>query len=136
VPTEIEKPGVLKRTIDRLLTYELSFKNAQIEQETDACASELAGPDPTPIERMLAEVAAICWIDLRLRETNLALAMKKGVSRELIECHQKLITHAHRRLMATLRTLAVVRKLAVPAIQVNVAGQQVNQQFVAPPGKP
>jgi hypothetical protein len=133
VAAEIKKPGVLKWTIDRLLTYELSFKNAQIERETDAFAGEMAGPDPTPIERTLAEVAATCWLDLRTKETNFALAMKKGISRELAECHQKFISHAHHRLMSTLRTLAVVRKLAVPAIQVNVARQQVNQQLVAPP---
>jgi hypothetical protein len=36
------------------------------------------------------------------------------------------IDRTHRRLMASLKTLATVRKLALPAIQVNVARQQVN----------
>jgi hypothetical protein len=42
------------------------------------------------------------------------------------EHHQRRIDRAHRRLMATVRTLAMVRKLATPSLQLNVARQQVN----------
>ena len=38
--------------------------------------------------------------------------------------HQRRIDRAHRRLLATLKTLATVRRLAVPAVQINLAHQQ------------
>jgi hypothetical protein len=37
----------------------------------------------------------------------------------------KRVDHAHRRYLATLKVLAVVRRLAVPTLQVNIARQQV-----------
>jgi hypothetical protein len=40
---------------------------------------------------------------------------------------QRRIDRAHRRFLSTLKTLATVRRLALPALQINVAGQQVNQ---------
>ena len=33
-------------------------------KKMDALRAELAGPDPTPIERLLAERAAFCWLVL------------------------------------------------------------------------
>ncbi|HEY3585943.1 MAG TPA: hypothetical protein VGK85_02270, partial [Myxococcaceae bacterium] len=40
--------------------------------------------------------------------------------------HQRRIDRAHRRFLATLRTLAAVRRLAVPALQVSIARERVN----------
>ena len=40
---------------------------------------------------------------------------------------QRRIDRAHRRFLSTLKTLAAVRRLALPALQINVARQQVNQ---------
>jgi hypothetical protein len=41
---------------------------------------------------------------------------------------------AHRRYLSALRTLALVRKLALPVLQVNIAGkQQVNVGAAAAP---
>ncbi len=47
---------------------------------------------------------------------------------------QRRINHAHRRYLSTLRTLAQVRKLAVPMVQVNVARKQVNLMGVLAAG--
>jgi hypothetical protein len=40
--------------------------------------------------------------------------------------HQRKIDRAHARLLSAVRTLAQVRKLAVPALQLNIAKKQVN----------
>jgi hypothetical protein len=40
---------------------------------------------------------------------------------------QRRMDRAHRRFLGTVKTLAVVRRLARPAVQINVAGHQVNQ---------
>jgi hypothetical protein len=50
------------------------------------------------------------------------------------EHQQRRIDRTHRRLMSTIKTLATVRRLAVPALQINVARQQVNQVNVGDPG--
>jgi hypothetical protein len=42
------------------------------------------------------------------------------------EFHQKRITMAHNRYLSAIRTLAQVRRLGVPAVQVNIGEQQVN----------
>ena len=44
--------------------------------------------------------------------------------------HLAKIDHAHARLMSSLKTLSQIRRLALPAVQINVARQQVNQQIV------
>ncbi len=87
--------------------------------------AELEGPDPGPIERLLAERAAYCW--LILWEYESALVLRKGeMSFKQFEFHQRRIDAAHRRFLSSLRTLATVQKLGVPNIQVNVGGHQVN----------
>jgi hypothetical protein len=40
--------------------------------------------------------------------------------------HRRRIDAAHRRYLAALKALATVRKLAVPALQINLAKKQVN----------
>jgi len=86
--------------------------------------AELAGPEPTPIERLLAERAAYCWLVLWRYESHLAGATDLTSKRE--EYHQRRIDAAHRRYLSSLRTLSQVRKLALPAVQISVGGNQVN----------
>ncbi len=40
--------------------------------------------------------------------------------------HERKIDHCHRRYLSTLRSLAAVRRLGVPAVQINMARRQVN----------
>ncbi len=49
-----------------------------------------------------------------------------GLSIRQAQWHERKIDHCHRRYLSTLRTLATVRKLGVPAVQINMAHQQVN----------
>jgi hypothetical protein len=103
------------------------------KQELLAFADELAGPDPTPIEATLAKTAALCWFAMRVAEAQHAAYLKAPeVTPAGAEFRQRRLGHAHRRYLSTLRTLAQVRKLARPMIQVNVARQQVNVAGAAP----
>jgi hypothetical protein len=83
---------------------------------------ELAGPGATAIERLLAERAAVCWFLVHRYEGHYAGA--EGLSIRQAEFHQGRIDRAHRRFLSALRALAAVRKLAVPAIRVNVGAHQ------------
>ena len=81
-------------------------------------------PNPTPIERMLAERASLCWHIVNLYESAYANASGWNIS-QADRQHRK-IDKAHARFLSAIRTLAQVRKLALPTVQVNIARNQVN----------
>jgi hypothetical protein len=92
--------------------------------ELDRVAKDLAGPDPTAIERMLAQRAALCWHLVNHYERHYAQMGSHSLDQG--RYHQDRIDRAHRRYLSALKTLATIRKLALPAIQVNIAKKQVN----------
>jgi hypothetical protein len=95
-----------------------------LEQKMQSLQAELAGPNPSPLERLLAERIAICWLHLYTLEA--IYARKESVSVEHGNYFQENISRAHRRYLSAIKTLATVRKLAVPVVQVNIAKKQVN----------
>ena len=107
---------------------------AALRGDIDAFAAELAGPDPTPTERVLADAAAVCWFSLRLAEAQYAGASssEEGISHDSADYYARRIDGAHRRLISTLRTLATVRRLAGPAVLIN---QVVGRQQLNVPGR-
>jgi len=119
---------VADRLIDLTAARDATRTKSTLRRELEELAAELAGPDPTPVEGLLAETAALAWFSLRMHEAHFfgASTSEEGMTIQLSDHHQRRIDRAHRRLMATLRTLATVRRLGVPAIQVNVAPSQVN----------
>jgi hypothetical protein len=91
----------------------------------DQVRAELEGPNPTPIERLLAERASLCWQIANWHEST--FINSEGMSLGQADHHQRRIDKAHRRFLSAVETLARVRKLAVPVLQVNVArNQQIN----------
>jgi hypothetical protein len=119
--------------VNQLVTWAAGKSGAEktrgmLWDELHEVADALAGPDPSPVERMLADTAAIAWFDHRYAEANYAAAgIEGGMSIAQSENNQRRIDRTHRRLLSTLKTLAAVRRLALPALQINVASQQVNQ---------
>jgi hypothetical protein len=86
---------------------------------------ELAGPDPTPLERLLVSRIVACWLHLHYAEARYAQNLGK-LTMEQGEYHQRTIDRAQRRYLAAIKALAQVRRLFTPAVQVNIADQQVN----------
>jgi hypothetical protein len=85
---------------------------------------ELAGSNPTPLENLLVERIVACW--LHLHHLEVIYAGKESMSLELGSYYQRSISWAQKRYLAAIKTLAVVRKLAVPVLQFNIAKRQVN----------
>jgi hypothetical protein len=117
-------PNYARQVVIEQVAGENLLVRAAVDGRMDRLAAELAGPDPTPIERLLAERAAYCWLTLWKYEHHLANAKDLPSRRE--EFHHRRIDAAHRRYMSSLRTLAQIRKLDLPAVQVNIGGNQVN----------
>lgn len=100
----------------------------KFRDDLESFARDIAGPSPSPVEIVLGETAALCWCTLRMAEASWAGAAtsESGLTLPQSDHCQRRVDRAHRRLMATLKTLATVRRLGLPSIQVNVGAQQVN----------
>jgi len=103
------------------------------KQKLDELRSELEGPNPTPIERLLAQRACLCWFIVHWHET--AYFGNDGMTLQQADYYQRRIDRAHARFLSAVRTLAQIRKLALPTLQVNIARNQVNVAQSSPPGR-
>jgi hypothetical protein len=106
-----------------------------LRREIASVAAELAGPDPSPVEAILARSAALAWVFLRWQEVQYAAILPSPeASMARVEHRDRRLDRAFRRHLATLKMLAVVRRLALPALQVNLARNQVNVAGALPDG--
>jgi len=87
--------------------------------------NDVAGPDATPLDRLLGERIALCWLQAKYAEAIYAKRMA-SLTLDQGEYLQKRQDRAHWRLLTAIKTLAQVRKLGVPALQLNIAEKQVN----------
>lgn len=90
-------------------------KVAEIKMET-------AGADPTPLEMLLAERIGVCWIQLQYADAmvNQSSIIAQG------DFWQRRLDRTQRRYLSAIKTLALVRRLQLPAVQVNIGEKQVN----------
>jgi hypothetical protein len=86
--------------------------------------AELLGDNPTPVERVLVERVLACW--LQVQDAELRTAQEPNAYIKLADFHQRRMDATNRRFLVAVKTLALVRKLAVPVLQVNIAKEQVN----------
>ncbi len=90
------------------------------------------GYDRAPgVERLLIEACALAWLRYGIAEYRYTQAMSKTVTLTQGDYYERQLTAAHRRYLHSLHTLAKVRRLAVPALQVNVAQPGARQLNVA-----
>lgn len=85
---------------------------------------ELLGPNPSALEKLLVERVVGTWLHLHQLETNYACRTDPTIA--LGEYFQRIISAAQKRYLAAVKALADVRRLALPALQVNIAKKQVN----------
>jgi hypothetical protein len=127
-PHILEIFGNLSKYAENTLIGKFTGKNLAyaegLRTKLDSLRTELAGPAPSPLERLLADRIALCW--LHLYHLEAVFAAKDSVSLDLGMYYQKSIDRAHKRYLSAIKTLAVIRKLALPVLQVNIAKKQVN----------
>ena len=96
-----------------------------MEFQLAAMREEVAGENPSPLERLLAERIVLTWLQIQLFEGLYASSMFKSMTSAQGSYYQKRLDHAHRRHLSAIRTLAQIRKLG-PAVQINIAEKQIN----------
>jgi len=111
---------------DALLTHEAQ------RRQCAALRRELEGPAPTPIERLLVSRIVLCWLHLYCVEAIYGHAVEQGLSIAQHDFHQRRLSLVQSRYLAAIRTLAQVRRLPVPNVQVNIAEQQLNVAAMTP----
>lgn len=84
-----------------------------LTRQLDALAAEVAGASPTPLERLLAERVAICWLQVSYYD-GLLTQSKESPPAQVRQLRQQLDA-AHRRYLTAIKMLATVRKLLTPA---------------------
>jgi len=103
----------LTRLLDSVQWDSLRGKQA-IRNRVDEIRHALAGATPNVIEALIAERAAICWLDVYLCDYAAIAASLGFVHKPAFEARDRRRSRADRRFLNALKALAVVRRLKLP----------------------
>jgi hypothetical protein len=96
-----------------------------------AVRMEVAGPNPTPLERLLAERVGLCWQRTTFLDALLSSAsqMPGGVNHRTVDLIDRQLSRSQRRLVEAVKALADVRRVGPKlALQVNIANLKPGTQ--------
>lgn len=104
--------GNLPRYVEESFVKALCDGNLAVKEailvKLRAIRSELLGSEPSAIERLLVERVAACWLQVQDAEIRYALNQKDMTFRQA-EFHQKRMDATHRRYLAAIKALTLVR---------------------------
>jgi len=134
VPSLWPKASVLGTQAERMLLDAVVdgdrqlLTRATVERQLEAMRDELAGANPTEVERILVDRVVLCWLACQQADLDLIHRTRASVPLALGEYLQRRAERAERRLLRATKALATVRRLLIPIVQVNVAEEikQVN----------
>lgn len=114
---------VIRSTGDGKFYHEMEFASY------NAMRRELGFDEATPFEKALISHVALCWLRLRQTERYYTTGYNATFTTATGLFYEQRLSAAQRRYLRALTTLARIRKMQLPVLQVNVAldgGQQVN----------
>ena len=95
------------------------------EKEIERKRSQVAGEDPSPLERLLAERVVLCWVAATYADAEYTRKLKSGVSFREGEYLARRCEQTNRQLLKAIESLARVRRLLTP-MQINIGQNQIN----------
>jgi hypothetical protein len=99
--------------------------------------ADLEGEHPSPLERLLCERVATCWLAVYLLDAvSIVTTNGQRPSAKVVEHHEQMKDSAQKRYLEACLALAKVRRLLQPSVQVNIAqagAQQLNVSRELPP---
>jgi hypothetical protein len=108
------------------MTKDKDFGSKELlKRQLAAMREEIAGENPSPLERLLAERVVATWLQVQLFEGLYAAGMYQSMSVNQGSYQQKRLDRAYRNHLSAIRTLAQIRKMG-PAVQINIAEKQIN----------
>ena len=114
----------VERSIIEKMTGDDVFTQEAIPRNLKAMKREIAGENPSPLERLLAERITVCWLELQYFQAIYTQNLGKLTITQS-DYHQRRIDKAHRRYLSSIKALAQIRKMG-PTVQINIADKQVN----------
>lgn len=127
-PAVADLLGNLARRVQVAIVDGISGGNVAVQEgvkkKVDDMRAELAGPDAGPLERQLVERIITCWLAVHVAE--LKASVYTTLAPDKADYWDRRIDSAHKRHLSAVKALATIRKLALPAIQVNIARRQTN----------
>jgi hypothetical protein len=102
------------------------FTRAAIQREVDRRRREIGGEAQSPLERLLVDRVVLCWLQATFADARYAQRMTDGLTFKEGEYFQRQCERAQRQLLKAVQTLATVRRLLTPTVQLNVAENQIN----------
>jgi hypothetical protein len=95
---------------------------------------EMGYHDAPIMEKLLIEQIVTCWLRVQHCESIIAFMMGKDKSATVLNFWENRLSMCQRRYLAACETLAKIRKLKIPAMQVNIGDKQVNVSGDLKPG--
>ena len=134
VPELWQNSHVLAHQVEKAWTNALSGPDLMskeiIAREIEGLRSQLLGPQPTPLEKLLVDRICICWLAVQHSELHSA---KRFNDRAVVltQSEEYRLDKVHHRFLSAIRELARVRKLLQPTtnVQVNIGAHQTNQMI-------
>ena len=93
-----------------------------IIREAEQVRAAAAGPNPTPLESLLADRAVLSFLHVQYTEVMYQSALIAGGTCNDMRHYADRIDVANRRYLAAIKTLAQVRRLQIPTLQIAMAG--------------
>jgi hypothetical protein len=134
VPALWENSHVLAHQVEKAWTNALSGHDLMskeiIAREVEGLRSQLLGPQPTPLEKLLVDRICICWLAIQHSELHSAKRFNERAV-VLTQSEEHRLDKVHHRFLSAIRELARVRKLLQPTttFQVNIGAHQTNQMI-------
>jgi hypothetical protein len=115
--------GDLSKTLERTVVTSAAGKNLAFREallrQLQVLREDLAGSKVSPLEKLLVDRIVCCWLLLYYAETCYHQAKDMTITQG--EYHQRRIDRLHRRFLVGIKTLAVVRRLALPVLHVKTS---------------
>ena len=94
--------------------------------ELELLRVSLARPSDDALERLLIERISLCWLALNIAELRRGQRGQSSLELETRDFWDRHISRLNADFLKACKTLATVRRLRVPAVQMNFAHQQIN----------
>jgi hypothetical protein len=133
--------GDLGRRVQESWLEAMAGQNKLVREAFEKRATEmhreLLSDGDSQLERLLVDRVIATWIQVCYADSAYANALKgDGHTLQLGTYLQERQDRAHTRHLKAIKALASVRRLLVPAVQVNIGKNQIISQGAAPEAKP
>ena len=95
-----------------------------IRRHVAVLRTELAGPEPSPLERLLVDRIVVAWLEVKRQDGFMAQFQETSFKQG--EYYQRRHERAEKRFHQACKSLAQIRRLQGPMVQLNVADKQIN----------